>query len=651
MDLLSLLDDSHPEDGKLDSFQSVSEALEPVRPRLKVSTLSSSYFILPGGKVFVDKKLPYSSSNIAPNPNFPIDYFMSMHQAVISDNINYSPGTPNHCGARVTLRHSRLKIDNWRRLLMGYENAHIVQFLEFGFPLGLSESPETNLESSLQNHGSSYQYFDFMDKFIATGLDRCELTGPFEAPPFTTLHVSPLMTAPKKPASRRAVFDATFGDFSLNKNTPRDSYCNTPCVYDYPSVDDFKKLVLTSGKGCYIWKRDLSRFYLQIPLDPMEYPKVCCIWRNQLYFFVSLMFGLTHSGLQGQRVTNAVKWVHQRLGLEIDGKPFNSLNYSDDIGGVESTLDRALVSFNALGTLFGDLGLEETSSKAHSPSTKMPYLGVVFDTVAMTMSIPGEKIEEIRQELSIWLKKKKVNKRGLQQLLGKLFWVARCVRYSRGFMGRLLAQLRELHQERDFRTVLMSEGCKADIRWWSRYLRKFNGVELLFPEEPQNLSLHELMCSGAHVYCGDAQLQGGGAFFHDEYWSQPFPDWLRNDNQPIHIKEFYVVIASSILWGQEWRGKMIYIFCDNMAVVEVLDKEKPKDPEMSRLLREFLYIVCTRGFTPIFRHVGSKVNQVADFLSRNHDQSAINDFIKCEKLNLIKRKSVPNSFFKPHGLW
>ena len=28
----------------------------------------------------------------------------------------------------------------------------------------------------------------------------------------------------------------------------------------------------------------------------------------------------------------------------------------------------------------------------------MPYLGVEFDTVAMTMSVPGEKLEELRAE-------------------------------------------------------------------------------------------------------------------------------------------------------------------------------------------------------------------------------------------------------------
>ena len=84
-----------------------------------------------------------------------------------------------------------------------------------------------------------------------------------------------------------------------------------------------------------MWKRDLSSFFLQIPLDPVDYPKVVFVWRSTMFFFTALMFGLRHSGYQGQRVTDATRWIHQRLGLDTAAqKAFNSLNYSDDIGGV-----------------------------------------------------------------------------------------------------------------------------------------------------------------------------------------------------------------------------------------------------------------------------------------------------------------------------
>ena len=628
----------------------IQDSLSQVKPQLKVKFLESSCFVLPGNRIFIDKVLPNSKVFFAGNVNFPPDYFVTLHQLVSCFNASYPTGTPNYRGARIPLRHTKLNIQSWRQLLVDYEDVDIVQFLEYGFPLGLSENPV--LESSLQNHGSSYQYFNYIDEFISSGLGRCELTGPFKVPPFSWVHVSPLMTAPKKPASRRAVFDATFGDFSLNNNTIGDTYCDGPCIYDYPTVDDFKQLVLCSGEGCFMWKRDLSRFYLQIPLDPIEYPKVCYVWRNKLFFFVSLMFGLTHSGLQGQKITRAVTWIHQRLGLNTAYRSlYTSVNYSDDIGGVEKTLERSSQSYIALGELLKELGLEESLSKAHPPSTIMPYLGVLFNTNSMTMSIPGDKIEEIRNELNFWLKRRTVNKRTLQKLLGKLFWIARCVKFSRGFMGRLLGQLRELHDAPDHKKYPLTEACRLDIQWWARYVRRFNGVEILYPENPLDLGLDDLVRAGAIVYCGDAQPLGGGAYCGLEYWAQPFPTWLQDDRIPIHIKEFYVLVASTALWGDSWRGKVVYMFCDNSAVVHVLEKERPRDKDMSRLLREFLYLVCTRNFTPIFKHVGSKANHLADFLSRHNNQTTIENYLSENSISMSIRRNVPDSYFKCQSIW
>ena len=128
--------------------------------------------------------------------------------------------------------------------MVGYDEPEIAWYLEYGFPLGLQEDPPPVLVPAISNHGSSYQFYTFIDKFLKTGIKKCDLVGPFKASPFENIHVSPLMTAPKKPSSRRPVFDATFGDHSLNNNTPSDHYLGQPMEYAYPRIEDFKSLVL-----------------------------------------------------------------------------------------------------------------------------------------------------------------------------------------------------------------------------------------------------------------------------------------------------------------------------------------------------------------------------------------------------------------------
>ena len=146
-------------------------------------------------------------------------------------------------------------------------------------------------------------------------------------------------------------------------------------------------------------------------------------------------------------------------------------------------------------------------------------------------------------------------------------------------------------------------------------------------------------------------MLGGGAYFGEEYWSRPFPRWLQDPAIFIHIKEFWVVLVSAWLWGETWSGKVVYIFCDNDAVVEVLLKEKPRDPRMLELLKEFLYIVCTRRFTPVFRKIGTKSNEVADFISRRHDPEATQRFFRSKKLSPKLLRKVPDYFFKLQSNW
>ena len=386
--------------------------------------------------MFIDRVLPPQAVKTVPNKTFSMSYFSALHSMVAAQGQSWPEWTPNHLGARIPLRHSKLRVDRWRHHLIGYENVEICQMIEFGFPLGVCADPQVALSSSYRNHGSAYQFFPYWDKFTANGVENGELVGPFKKAPFQQIHISPLMTAVKKPNSRRCVFDASFGESSLNDNTPADHYMGQPIEYSYPKIEDFRRIVVKCGCGCYLWKRDLSRYYLQLPLDPLDYPLVCFVWRCLVYFFAGLMFGLKHSGYQAQRLTTAVTWIHVRLGLECEEEEmYNSINYSDDIGGAEASLERATKSSDALADLLVDLGLEESKAKEHKPSTCMPYLGVMFDSEKMTMSVPPEKLEEVREELNTWKKKTTATKKSLQRLLGKFFWISRCVRFSRPFMS------------------------------------------------------------------------------------------------------------------------------------------------------------------------------------------------------------------------
>ena len=592
----------------------------------KVGNLQDNVVKLPCGSDFMDKVLPSPEHMLEPNTCFTPDYLVALHNIVSApgfrgDGSAYPSYTPNHLGARVQLPHGKLKIDRWRYHLVGYEHVELIQHLEFGFPLGLNSLPD--LKSAARNHGSAYQWYSHVDKFVCTEVRECGMTGPFQFAPWWNSVVSPVMTAHKKPLSRRTVFDATFGEKSLNNATPSDLYMGQPTHYTFPKIEDYRMMIIKAGQGAFMWKRDLSRFFLQLPMDPAEYHRVGIIWRGLFFFFISLAFGLRHSGLNGQRVTDAVAWILRGLGTEAgDEKSYQVCNYVDDLGGVEADKTRAEEAYDQLGSLFTDLGLEESLKKAEPPTTKITFLGVQFDSVAMTMSVPPAKVTEVQAEIRIWLRRTTVNKKELQSLLGKLFWVAKCVKYARAFMGRLLAQLRTMSSMKDVKKVKLQEESRKDILWWAQYLEHYNGVNLIVNDDPIPLSFTQLLDSPHNICAGDATPTGGGAWHGKEYWCGELPTHLKDPRIPIHLKEFWVVIVSAKLWGDIWTGRCIVIYCDNDSVCDTIQNKKPRDPALLSLLREFLYVVVTKKFFPVLRKIGTNENKVADFISRRFEKSA-----------------------------
>ena len=588
----------------------------------KVGLLPDLKVTLPVG-YFYDKVLPTPSHSLEVNKVFTPDYYVALHNITAapgmrSDGSSYEAYTPNHLGARIALPHTKLKLDRWRHHLQGYHQVEICQLIEFGFPIGVELDQE--LESKTRNHGSSYMWYSHVDKFIAKEVRECGVSGPFKLSPWKNLVVSPLMTAHKKPRSRRTVFDASYGDMSVNKATPGDSYLGQPTAYAYPKVEDYRLLVLKAGRGCFMWKRDLSRFFLQLPMDPVDFNKVGLIWRGLFFIFVGLAFGLVHSGLNGQRVTDAVSWILSNLGTDTPTeKPYQNVNYVDDFGGVESTRERALAAFKALGALLLDLGLNESEEKAEQPTTQITFLGVEFDSVAMEMRVPAGKLEEIKSEIRQWQRRTTISKKELQSLLGKLFWVGRVVKHSRIFLGRMLEQLRSMAGKPDNKKMKLLDETRKDITWWAMYMEHYNGVEVIANEDPIQLSYEQLLDKPHDICAGDATPVGGGAWHGMEYWCCKLPLKLQDPQTPIHLKEFWVLIISAKLWGDTWTGRAVVLYCDNDAVCEVIWHKKPRDQAMLTLLREFLYVVVTKKFFPVVRKISTKDNHLADHISRNFD--------------------------------
>ena len=579
------------------------DTVPPATPDIEdVRGLRTWIVKLPDGQEFTDKVLPPSSSDVCMNQHFPPGYFLDLHERV------RLVGTYNFAGARVPLRHSNLRVAKFRELLKDYDDIGILQLIEFGFPVGLSQ--EFDIKSCIQNHSSSYEYFTYLDEFVMKEISLTGMTGPFSTPPFTATMVSPLMTAIKKPGSRRPVFDGTYGDLSINNNTPEKEYIGELCDFSFPTVLDLAELVLKLGPGCLLYKRDLSRWFMQLPLDPGDYDKLGVVWRGSWFLFISYVWGCRHAGYNAQRVSRAILHILKLISLGKHEAAYNALVYIDDFAGAEHG-EKAWEAFHDLGFLLEDLGVTESKKKALSPSTKMLFLGVEFDTIKMCMQVGEDKRMEVKSTIDKWYRRTVATKQELQSLMGQLMWISKVVRFSRCFVSRIIAEQKSLRAQKQKKTL--SHDIKKDLLWWKLFLDVFNGVELLVPPT--------VACN----VLGDATLSGGGAWdeVNGSFWSRKFPLEMQTPDVKIHIKEFITLIISVRTWGHNWTGLRVALHCDNVAVVETINCQKPKDPQMQQCLREFLFHVTTLKFEPVMVRIPTDDNFMADYISRNHSEADI----------------------------
>ena len=92
-------------------------------------------------------------------------------------------------------------------------------------------------------------------------------------------------------------------------------------------------------------------------------------------------------------------------------------NYIDDLiyCGLPSTIDQ---SYQFLLDLLQELRLDISVKKLCPPSTKVVCLGISFDTINRTLSIPDSKLKQSCAVCDSWSDKRMVTKNDLQSLLG-----------------------------------------------------------------------------------------------------------------------------------------------------------------------------------------------------------------------------------------
>ena len=260
----------------------------------------------------------------------PSDYLHVVSQVLDS-------GCPNYKGRHVPLA-SSLNLDFLRSEKHDYYDKRLLDYLTFGFPLGLANNVtiENNADT---NHSSALQNPEAVGDYIRMELALGVLLGPFDHPPHPYFTWSPLMTRPKG-SGRRVILDLYFGEHSVNKATECTQYDHTPFQLKLLNLDGLVDTLNTLGNNARLFKVDISRAFRNVRIDPADAIHLGIKWDNKYYIDQSLAFGAVHGTAIFEKIIDFVRFLMAKAGFQIH-------NYIDDQYAC-CHADQADIAFHAL---------------------------------------------------------------------------------------------------------------------------------------------------------------------------------------------------------------------------------------------------------------------------------------------------------------
>ena len=499
-----------------------------------------------------------------------------------------------------------MNVHNLSLELLCHPDTPFVEYVVNGFTDGfnpmISDLPLDNLER--KNNLSARQNPDVVDAAVKLEVANGYVCGPFSTPLFPVVRINPLgLAVGKYSGKQRLILDlsAPHNDshYSINELIDKES-----CSLSYVSIDNAIRIILHLGQNALMCKADISDAF-KVPLHNDFWPFFGFKWRNAYYFYKRLAFGCRSSPKIFDHLSQAICWI-----LKTNYGVKHILHLLDDFLTIDKSDYPAQSTMASLLRLFHQLNIPLSAKKTMGPTTRLEYLGIILDSSTMTAFLPPDKVRRISMVIDSFLDRQKCTKRELLSLLGHLNYASRVIPPGRAFVSYLITlstTVSQLHHH-----LSLSAACRTDLRMWKQFLQQWNGVYFF----------HDTKITEAHdieLFTDAAASVGFGGFYQGHWFAELWPQDIQAS--PALMKssaflELYAINVAAFVWGKQWCTKKILFRCDNLAVVQIINKGRAKDKNLMALMRKLTLMSAVDNYVILAKHVPGICNEVADCLSR-----------------------------------
>lgn len=493
-----------------------------------------------------------------------------------------------------------LNLAAWAQELENHPHQEVAQYLlqgiSQGFRIGFNyprkcQSAKSNMKSAKENP-------QVIDEYLVKECSLGRIVGPLNPTILPGVHISRFGVIPKKHAQNewRMILDLS----SPEGSSVNDGVDPALCSLTYPSVRDAIAEIARLGKGALLAKVDVKSAFRIVPVHPEDRLLLGMKWREQLFIDTTLPFGLRSAPKIFNCLADSIEWMLRKRGV-----PF-IIHYLDDflIIGPPSS-GECSHGLSLCRDLCSHLGVPLAPSKIVGPTTRLVFLGIELDTIAMEARLPAEKLSRLRSSIHTWQGRKSCTKRELLSLIGDLQHASSVVSPGRTFLRRMIQT--STIGKKPYHHIRLGRDFRSDLTWWGLFLEAWNGVSLLRAVKRDSPDI---------VITSDASGSWGCGAFWQQKWFQC--SWHKSwETVDILAKELLPIVIAAAIWGKGWRGRTVLCRCDNAAVVALINSGYCKHETAMHLLRCLFFIAAHFDFDIFARHIPGSLNVAADALSRN----------------------------------
>ena len=161
-------------------------------------------------------------------------------------------------------------------------------------------------------------------------------------------------------------------------------------------------------------KLDLKDAYFSVPLHKDSRKLIRFLWSGNLYEFLCLCFGLGPAPKIFKKILKVPMALLRRLNIKV-------IIYFDDMIMMASSVESLLTARDTVIYLLQHLGFVINLKKSVLvPTQKIEFLGLIIDSVVMTLSLTDQKLEKIMLLCSQAYENPKLSILDLTKLIGAM---------------------------------------------------------------------------------------------------------------------------------------------------------------------------------------------------------------------------------------